>query len=234
MGKVVKMAKKAEKKEQKLMPGSEGGKYFPFARKGDVLLGIQPLGLMPGAKFGVEGTAYFGLRLRSAPSHGLFADEDALKKVVKFSKEPENLWDAWPKVTWEKKNDQRASTVIGTFIPGGLEDDGAFTTLMGGMVGLSGKLVDYLVELAGPENLIYGSPEIKAWLDEKIDPMVKALTEGHAKAKAATAVLKENMLGSFGMQAALLKKVYEANHGPEDGAGPETPEDDESDESNDD
>ena len=69
-------------------------------------------------KFGVTGTTYFSCRLRSAPSHGLFAAEDAAKKVVKLQKEPADLASAWPTVTWEKQDSVRASTTIGAFIKG--------------------------------------------------------------------------------------------------------------------
>ena len=82
----------------KMMPGSQDGHYFPFARKGNVLLGVRLSAIKDGMYYGVGGTTYFAARLRSAPENGLFADEDAKQKVVKLQANPPNLWDAWPGV----------------------------------------------------------------------------------------------------------------------------------------
>ena len=174
-------------------------------------LGIHPQGIWPGEKFGVPGTTYFTCRLRSAPSHGLFAEEDAAKKVIKLQKEPANLADAWPNVTWEKKDNVRASTTIGAFIPGRIDpnDDVALKTLLDnvGNGELAIKLTTYLVQLAGPHMLIVKPEELSAWLSAQIDPIVERIKKAIAKQKEVQAGFN-GMVGRIGMAAAMLKKVY--------------------------
>jgi hypothetical protein len=195
----------------KLMPGSTGGEYFPFARKGNVLLGTRLQAIAPGGRFGLNGTTYFCARVRSAPVGNLFAEEDAKKKVVKLQANPPNLWDAWPNVVWEKRNDSRASTSIGVFIPGALKggDEAGLKELLAniGEGKLAAKMAHYLFELAGPENAICRESELKAWLDEEFKPVMEGIVASLAKQQELQTEMKAT-IGNFGMQAALLKKVY--------------------------
>jgi hypothetical protein len=194
-----------------MMPGSSSGKYFPFARKGDVLLGIQPQGIAPGQMYGVPGTTYFAARLRSAPENGLFAEEDAAQKVVQFVKQPENLWDAWPSVTWEKKDETRASTAVGMFVKGQFGGDHDTLQKLLDQVGdgkLTKKLAAYLIELAGKENLIVDPNELVLWLEGKFKPSIDKIVDSLEKQKKVAEILSDSV-GSFGMQAAQLKSVYE-------------------------
>ena len=211
MPKVVEFAK-AGAPGPKLMKGSTDGHYFPFARQGDVLLGIRPSGVFSGSRFGMPKTTYFACRLRSAPSNGLFAEEDGKKKVVKLVKQPDNLWDAWPKVTWEKQDDSRASTTVGAFIQGEfISTDESQQKLLLSEIDdgkLSQKLADYLTELAGEENMIVLKRDLKGWLDGQFNPMIESILEQIEKKKAMTQAMSANV-GNFGMQAALLKKVFE-------------------------
>src|SRR5262245_13656749 len=95
----------------KMMKGSEGkADYMVFARRGGIALGIKMVAVARGESLGVEGTTWFAGRLRSAPSGNLFEEED--QKVVKLEKVPDNNWDAWPEVVWEKKAKDRSSTTV--------------------------------------------------------------------------------------------------------------------------
>jgi hypothetical protein len=207
----------------KLMPGSTGGEYFPFARKGNVLLGTRLQTIAPGGRYGLNGTTYFCARVRSAPAGNLFTEEDAKKKVVKLQANPPNLWDAWPNVVWEKRNDSRASTSIGVFIPGALKggDEAGLKELLAniGDGKLAAKMAHYLFELAGPTNAICRESVLGAWLEEEFKPVMEGIVKALAKQQELQTEMKAT-IGNFGMQAALLKKVYgqteKADHEPPD------------------
>jgi hypothetical protein len=234
----------------KMMPGtSSGATYFAFAKKVNVVLGIKPYGIVNGGRFNVEGTTYFMARLRSAPAGNLFADDDP-EKVVKLQKAPANLWDAWPDVVWEKKSDERASTTIGIFLRGTFSREKAELEKLLGQVQdgkLTNKMADYLVELAGVDDLIVTKRELQQWLDSQYKPMIDGIVEQIAKAKQIETAMEEQV-GVFGMQAAILKKVYGSTAEAEeekpdddkltqdvaDAEVPEDPDDNGGDESNDD
>jgi hypothetical protein len=179
----------------KLMDGSSTGPtYLPIARKGNVLLGAKPWGVADGAKYGVPNTTYFAARLRSAPENGLFAEEDAAKKVVKLSANPANLWDAWPGVIWETQGKKRASTTVGVLLRGKFDgNDLALQQLLvdeiaGGK--LAGKFAEYAPVLEGIQK------SVKA-----VDMLSSEMTQN---------------IGVFGMQAAVLNKVYKATKSTKD------------------
>ena len=229
------MAEAKKKANLKLMPGTSSGppSYFPFARKGNVLLGIKPWGIMSGARYGVPNTTYFAARLRSAPDEGLFADEDAIKKVVKLQKNPPNLWDAWADVTWEKKSDTHASTTIGVFMRGVFSKDPAETAKLLASISdhkLTKKMADYLCELAGASNLIATPRAISDWLDADYDPLVAKIVASLAKQQEVAEAF-ESSIGVFGMQSAILKKVFDQT---KDGSGAASDKDDPDDQAADD
>jgi hypothetical protein len=205
------MGEAATKQEPKLMPGTTSApSYFPFARKGNVLLGIKPMGVARGSAFGVKGATYFAARLRSAPENGLFAEADAAQKVVQFKANPANLWDAWPGVEWEKKDESRASTTVGVFLRGEFDGDEASKKELLGAIDdgkLTAKLTEYLVSLAGAENMICAERQLIGWLNEHYDPIVKKILTKIEQARKVQEALEAN-IGVFDMQQAILKKVY--------------------------
>jgi len=204
---------KKQTTDKKFMPGTTGNPYFPFARKGNVLLGVRLQSVSPGESYGANDTTYFTLRLRSAPEKGLFAEEDAAKKVVKLQKDPENLWDAWPGVEWEKKSPERASTTIGVFERGAFKakDPAKLNELIShiGDSKLASKFTDHLVTLAGEENLICRRSELRAFLDEALSPVIDNLTTHAKKQEEFVAEVQAN-IGTVAMHAALIKKTFGA------------------------
>jgi hypothetical protein len=205
------LKKHEETSQRKMMPGSDGGKYFPFARQGNVLLGVRLQMIESGSRYGADNITYFTLRLRSAPENGLFADEDKAKKVVKLAKNPENLWDAWPGVVWEKKDKSRASTTVGVFEHGSFrsKDPVALKTLLGNISEgkLAEKLTSHLVDLAGEKNLVCRRSELKAFLDEGFGPVIAKIVDNIKKYETMSEAIQENV-GSVMMHAALVKKLF--------------------------
>lgn len=206
------MGKKAKAAEPVMMVGTNGYKdYMVIAGKGNVALGIKPNDISPGARFGHPGTVWFGARLRSARADGLDYKPDGEDNVVKFQKNPENLWDAWPGIVWEKKDDKRASTTIGVLLRGSLEGSIADAqALLDKMKSgkLSEQMAEYLVGLAGAENLIMQPDEIAAWLTETVYGKVAAKLEKVIEARGIVETEMEKNIGTFGMQASILKKAY--------------------------
>jgi hypothetical protein len=198
----------------KMMTGTSGYQdYLAFARKGNVVLGVKPLGFDNGGKHGVPGTTLFAANLRSAPAGSLF-DDDEPQKVVKLVKDPDNFGDAWPEVTWSKKDHKRASTVISSFMPGTMngtpdEQQKLFEEIDQGKI--AGKMAAYLVGLAGKGNLILTEKQLSAWIDEQYKPLIAKVKLAIEQAKKVQEAIKSNV-GTFGMQAAILKKVFDEMH----------------------
>lgn len=203
---------KAKVQEPVMMVGTNGYKdYLVIAGKGNVALGIKPNNISPGAAFGHPGTVWFGARLRSARTDGMDYKPDGEDNVVKFQKNPENLADAWPGVVWEKQDEKRASTTIGVLLRGTLEgqieDAKALLDKM-----KSGKLAEqmaeYLANLAGADNLIMQPDEIAAWLTENVYGKIAGKLEKAIEARKIVEQEMEKNIGTFGMQASILKKAY--------------------------
>ena len=198
------------KPEPKMMGGSQtSNSYFVFARKGSIALGIKPYGIHKGSMFGADDCTYFLARLRSAPAGGMF-DEEKKAAVVKLQKTPATLWDAWPKVEWEKKSEERASTGIGIFLRGKFgKDVEQMKKLLEGFDNgkMTNKMADYLIELAGPENLIVTKRDLQQWLEGQYSVWVNKIVDSIKKSEALAAEV-EQQVGVFGMQQTLLKKIY--------------------------
>lgn len=200
----------------KMMPGTQtGATYLCFARKGNIALGIKPYGFCRGKQHGVPGTTYFAARLRSAPAGHLFDDEASEgSSVVKFpTKNPENCWDAWPAVTWANKSASRASTNVSAFIKGDLcGTDAEIEELLGNVSEhkMATKMAEYLVKVAGPENLIITPRQLAEWIDGIYMPALETAKQQVAAGKALAKEFETTLVDNFGMESAVLKKVYDS------------------------
>ena len=202
---------KKQAAEIKYMPGTQGTPYFPYARKGNVLLGVRLQAVERGDRYGADGMTYFTVRLRSAPENGLFAEEDKAKTVVKLIQNPANLWDAWPAVVWEKKDASRASTTVGVFENGSFrsKDPAALKPLLDaiGDGKLADKFTDHLITLADEKNLICRRSDLIAFLDEGIKPVLAAIMQNMGNTEKFADFVKDNA-GTVSMHAALIKKLF--------------------------
>lgn len=213
------MTEVAVQDSPKMMRGSSGAfDYLVIARRGDIALGVKPNAIVKGETFGHPGTVWFGSRLRSAPATGMFDEEPS--KVVKLEKKPENLWDAWPNVVWEKKSSERASTVIGVLLKGSLdgtkeEAEAILNEMKDGK--LAKRMADYLYELIGSEYMILSRDEISNYLTENVYGKIAASIEKMIKAKMIVEQEMGKNIGVFGMQAQILKKAYEQIQAEEEG-----------------
>jgi hypothetical protein len=200
-----------EKAEPMMMLGTNGyHDYLVIAGKGDVALGIKPNSIKSGAAFGHPGTVWFGARLRSARIDG--QPYTPSESSGAFQQNPENLWDAWPGVVWEKQDDKRASTTIGVLLRGTLEGSieeaqALLDKMKSGK--LSEQMAEYLSDLAGAENLITQPDEIAAWLTANVYGKIAAGLEKQIEARKIMEVEMEKNIGTFGMQAQILKKAYD-------------------------
>lgn len=203
---------KAKVQEPVMMVGTNGYKdYLVIAGKGNVALGIKPNNISPGAAFGHPGTVWFGARLRSARADGLDYKPDGDDNVVKFQKNPENLWDAWPGIVWEKQDEKRASTTIGVLLRGSLDGQIEDAKLLLDKMKsgkLSEQMAEYLAGLAGAENLIMQPDEIADWLTQNVYGKIAGKLEKAIEARQIVEQEMEKSIGTFGMQAQILKKAY--------------------------
>lgn len=208
----------AEKKPL-MMIGTNGfHDYYAIARKGNIAVGIKPNDISPGDRFGHPGTTWFGARLRAAPAGTLFADDKGVDNVVQFQKKFDLPADAFDNVEWEKSNPERASTTIGSLIRGTLMGslDDAHLVLDEMKDGkLANKLATYLTELLGAENMLMPIPELADMLTEQVyGKIADKLEKMIAARKIVETEMAEN-IGTFGMQAQVLKKAYAALEDPE-------------------
>ena len=133
--------------------GSQGS-YAAIARRGSVFLGIRLLGLMDSIKLGVPGKTYLHARVRSARSHVLAQQLDleaGAENVVNLSQHQLALDAAWPNLTFEKVDEERASLLLGVFIDGSFPEETDLVVDRLEKADLFRKFVDYLINRAGPE-----------------------------------------------------------------------------------
>src|SRR5580698_3653519 len=90
--------------------------YAVVARRGTIFLGIKFSGLTDGARFGLPGTNYLHARLRSVRVVKLAALLDSVKdqdKIFNISLHQLSLDGAWPNISFEKVDAERASIEVG-------------------------------------------------------------------------------------------------------------------------
>jgi hypothetical protein len=201
----------ATAKKFKMMKGTSGADdYLVVARKGNVVLGVKVLKVVPASPLGAKDHVWFPARLRSAPADTMFDDEPN-SNVVKLEKKYDNLAEPWPSITWEKVDEYRASTIVGLILPGRLvanpdEIKEVVNYLSNGEI--ANKLADYLYNVAGGQNMILTKEEIVNWLQsERYLPMAKSIEKG---LKQATVYQEEvnKVVGTFAAHTEILKNAY--------------------------
>jgi len=190
----------------KMMQGTGGVKdYLLIAMKGEIGLGLKPNMIAPGKK---PGTTYVGARIRSAKVPE--ADRPKLAgNVVSLAFKNLTLNEAWPGITWEKMDASRASTQIGMFLRGSPDDSPQMLLDELADHKLASKMADYLIELLGEGNMVLSRDEIITWIDQTYAPAAQKIARAVAASNAIEAEI-ESSIGTFGMQAELMKKAYKS------------------------
>jgi hypothetical protein len=73
---------------------------------------------------------------------------------------------------------------------------------------LAKQMTEYLIKLAGADQVVLSHEELSAWLQIKYKVMVDKILTGIAKNKGA-AVALTGTIGTFQAHAAMLKKIFE-------------------------
>ena len=168
--------------------------YAAVARRGNIFLGIRFSGLADGHQLGVPGKTYLHARMRSARDQALAEKldlESGADNVIGLFPQQLALDEAWPGVTFEKVDAERASLQIGMFIDGSLTDDTDAVIARIEEAGLFRKLVDYVVERAGLEYRIVRAKVVAAWMSDHSKPMLDVLQKAAVRHKIAVAAQKE-------------------------------------------
>jgi hypothetical protein len=94
--------------------------------------------------------------------------------VVQFVQPQLALDAAWPDLSYDRVNDERASVMVGLFIEGSLDKDipDVLSRIRKGH--LFRKLVDHAVA-AGPENCIFEQETAASWLSHQAAPTLREL-----------------------------------------------------------
>jgi hypothetical protein len=202
-----------------MMTGSTGGAdYLMFARRGNVGLGLKVLGVQNGSNHNMPGKVYLHFRVRSAEVSGMQQHESDTS-VVSLSEHKLSHDDAWPGITFDKVNDTRASTVVGVFIRGELNlEHGEETVQRVRTGGYLEKVIDFLIEAAGPENMVVKPEMMRDWARERLnkglDSFETFLKERKKLEEAQQAFLAQGgaNLDTVGFHAAQMKMIYDALH----------------------
>ena len=203
--------------ERRFLDGTAStGAYLIVALRGDVALGIRPLGMVDGAAMSVPGKTYLHARLRSARAPvgmaAQYADDGS--QVVKLADQKLGFDEAWPELDFAKLDDSRASTIIGVFLRGSLKTEPEVVLQRLEEQDFLLKMAEYVAERAGHDNLVLRPMAIAAWLHEQLDPGIAKL-KAQVAASAEFAQHVEDNVELFGFQSALLAKLYK-KHLPAD------------------
>jgi hypothetical protein len=168
--------------------------YAIVARRGDVFLGIKFSGLTEGEEFGVTDRSYLHVLLRSARNENLAAELDLkapTDNVVQFVQPQLALDAAWPGLSFDKVNDERASVMVGQFIQGSLDKDVPDVLARIRKGDLFRKLVAHAVAAAEPENCIVMQETAASWLSHQAAPTLRELRKKFVIRKAMAATQAE-------------------------------------------
>lgn len=179
--------------------------YIVVARKGNVVLGLKPLGLQDGQMTGVPGKTYMFARVRSASAGDLFDELDA-----ETGHKPQNydFSEAWPTIKFNKKNSERASAIYGAYLDGSLasEPHKVLEQLENG--GLIEKMADAVIQMAGEENIVVRYGTLIGWLHEQLDPLI----EKYKHQLKVTGEFQQHIdetKGEFGFHQETLKEMLQ-------------------------
>jgi hypothetical protein len=98
---------------------------------------------------------------------------------------------AWPGLTFERVNGDRASLVIGLFIEGALNTDipDILARIRNGK--LFRKLVAHVITAAGPENCIVDQERVASWLSNQSKPTLRQYRKKFVADQAAVLAQEE-------------------------------------------
>ena len=195
--------------------------YAVVARRGHVFLGVRFLGLADGDQLGVPGKTYLHARVRSARDQAL-ADKLDLEggpdNVINLFPPQLALDEAWPGFTFEKIDAERASLILGMFIDGSLIDDTDAVIARIEDANLFRKLVDCVIDQAGPEHSIARAKLVAMWMFDQAKPSLAGLKKAaeHQKivlaAQKEFAELVEGQVEVVGPHLQQLNTIYHKHH----------------------
>jgi hypothetical protein len=168
--------------------------YAAVARRGNIFLGIRFSGLTDGHQLGVPGKTYLHARMRSARDQALAEKldlESGADNVIGLFAQQLALDEAWPGLTFEKVDVERASLHMGMFIDGSLTDDTDAVIARIEQAGLLRKLVDYAIVGAGLGYRIARTKAFATWLSSQAKPALDGLKKAAVHHKIAVAAQKE-------------------------------------------
>jgi hypothetical protein len=195
--------------------------YAVVARRGHIFLGVRFLGLADGDQLGVPGKTYLHARVRSARDQAL-ADKLDLEggpgNVISLFPPQLALDEAWPGLAFEKIDTERASLILGMFINGSLIDDTDAVIARIEEASLFRKLVDCVIDQAGPEHSITRAKLVAAWMLDQAKPSLAGLKKAadHQKivlaAQKEFAELVEGQVEVVGPHLQQLDTIYHKHH----------------------
>jgi hypothetical protein len=168
--------------------------YAVVARRGHVFLGIKFLGLADGDQMGVPGKTYLHARVRSARDQALAGQldlEGGPDNVINLFPPQLALDEAWPGFTFEKIDAERASLILGMFINGSLIDNPDAVIARIEEANLFRKLVDSVIDQAGPQYGIARAKLVAMWMLDQAKPSLAGLKKAAEHQKIVLAAQKE-------------------------------------------
>lgn len=205
--------------QKQFLNGSQSHKsYLMFAVRGDVALGIRPLGIVDGAGMGASGKSYLHARVRSCRAPKDFLAQYGLDEngsVVKLADQKLGFDEAWPEIEFDKADDERASAIVGVFLRGSLSHDPEVVLKRLEEEDFLLKLAEYVCDRAGYEHLVMRPLAVAGWLHEKLDPEIGKF-KAKLKAHAEFGQHAEEHVEVFGFQTSLLNKLYKKHAGDGD------------------
>jgi hypothetical protein len=195
-----------EPQAYEMMMGSEHRMdYVVLARHGRFQIGLKVVGV---AHTKIQGKSWVAFRIRSAINEDYEAPE-----VPNLALEKLTLQTAWPAVTFEKVDEERASTNGGVFIDGDFEGD--IERLIDSLANGAWKkstAESVITMVNGPGvKLVLTAEQLEAYLAVVLAPVVNKLQERLDKMIEITATVVAST-GVFQLQADLMKKLTNAEH----------------------